>query len=126
MVGHPPPGQDLDRTYHPLDQMYPNPSGQDLEGTYPPLDRMYPSKKYQKVLHRECKRHTACHVASTCFASLPPHGRGVPHPVLARGIQSCPRYKRGTPSCPGSWGAGTSTQSWSGNVLPGQGIPICS
>ena len=40
--------------------------------------------RHKKVLLRECKRHTVCHVASGCYAHLSPD-IGVPHPVLDRG-----------------------------------------
>ena len=41
----------------------------------------------KKVLLRECKRHTARHVASTPYVVLTgyPPGQGTPHPDLARG-----------------------------------------
>ena len=38
--------------------------------------------KNKKVLLRECKRHTARHIANACFAD----GGMVPHPVLDGGV----------------------------------------
>ena len=99
----------------------------------------------KKVLLRERKRHTACHMAGAHYAALY-NGGGVPHPVLAWGgvTPSSPGWQgervphpvswpEGTPSSPGQ-GGGYPIQSWLGGgtpsspgcstpSIPGQGVP---
>ena len=56
--------------------------------------------QHRKVLRRECKRHTARHVASADYADLSPdeRGEGVPHPVLDREVPHPVLDREGTPS----------------------------
>ena len=58
----------------------------------------------KKVLLRECKRHTACHIASALYAAL--SDGGVPHSVLVVGGNP-------PPSRPG-WGVPPTIQTWPG------------
>ena len=80
------------------------------------LNYIQKQKLNKKVLLRECMRHTARHVASTCCAALVggynchlDPGRSTP----------CPDLERRYPSPAQTWEGGTPTQTWKG-VPPAQ------
>ena len=77
----------------------------------------------KKVLLHECKRHTACHIANTCYAALCNGGEGgAPSQVLCRG--GYPISGLGGYPISG-WGVPPIIQTWSGGYPPdlGWGTP---
>ena len=86
--------------------------------------------KNKKVLLHKRKRHTACRVASACYAGQ----RGVPHPVMVGGTPSSHGHSdlaRGVPWVPPHHidlaGVHPTIQTWLGYPpppsRPGRGVP---